>query len=142
MIVDVETKTFCKMTAKEVYMFCKKCLCCIETVKLLKTHIPECSGLLKPEQSPTIIPHLQTQKLQEELRVERIKNVIAGKILYEKLDLTLEDIYSHPHALCDFEGKTPKGTLSDLGGSAPSTLSLRSSPQGGRVWGEAILKSL
>ena len=113
MIVDVETKTFCKMTAKEVYMFCKKCLCCIETVKLLKTHIPECSGLLKPEQSPTIIPHLQTQKLQEELRVERIKNVIAGKILYEKLDLKLEDIYSQPHALCDFEGKTPKGTLSE-----------------------------
>jgi hypothetical protein len=106
MIVDVETKTYCKMTAKEVYMFCKKCLCPIETVKLLKTHIPECSGLLTQEQSPTIIPHLQIQKLQEELRVERIKNVIAGKILYEKFDLKLEDIYAQPHHLDGLRGRT------------------------------------
>lgn len=82
------------MSVKEVYMFCKKCLLPLETVKSLKAHTDECTGLFTPEQSATIIPHIQLQKLSEELRIERLKNAVASSILLEKLELKLDDIYT------------------------------------------------
>ena len=65
------------MSAKDIYMFCKKCLLEIESVKSLKLHVPGCKGLLTSEHSATVVPHLQLQKLKENIRAEILKDHVS-----------------------------------------------------------------
>lgn len=78
------------MSAKHVYMFCKKCFCQIDTVKHLKSHVPDCTGLFNEEHQSSAIPHLQIQQLKEELKIERLKSLMAFKILNEKIGVNID----------------------------------------------------
>lgn len=69
------------MSSRDVYMFCKKCLLEIQSVKSLKIHLYECVGVLSSEHSSTVVPHLQIQKIKERVRdeviTENIKELIS-----------------------------------------------------------------